>query len=140
MAAPTLQLLAARLIAWGRGRPRIARFAEHPLTVLAGYRVATVAGLLWGGLLSTGALEQERGVIVARGCPRWAFGRGGTTIGAVYLTRDNDSCGVLDHEAVHRAQWRRYGLAMIPLYLAAGPVATENRFEQEAGLERGGYR
>lgn len=140
MPAPALQSLAAHLVAWGRDRPRIVRFARHPATVETGYRIATAAGLLWGGLLSTGRFEEERGVIVARGCPRWAFGRGGTTIGAVYLTRDNDAPPVLDHEAVHRAQWRRYGLAMIPLYVAAGPVARENRFEQEAGLERGGYR
>jgi hypothetical protein len=79
------------------------------------------------------------GVIVTRGCPAWAFGRGGTTIGAVYLTRDNVSPAVLEHEAVHRAQWRRYGLAFIPLYIAAGADARTNRFEIEAGLTKGGY-
>jgi hypothetical protein len=47
---------------------------------------------------------------------------------------------VLRHEAVHRAQWRRYGLAFVPLYVAAGPVAQTNRFEREAGLRDGGYR
>jgi len=71
--------------------------------------------------------------------PRWAFGRGGTTIGAVYLTRDNVAAGVLAHEAVHRAQWKRYGLGFIPLYLDAGSNALTNRFEIEAGLRRGGY-
>ena len=102
--------------------------------------MATAVGLAWGAAISTGPLRQARGVIVARGCPRWAFGRGGTTIGGVYLTADNVGDEVLDHEAVHRAQWRRYGLAFALLYLAAGPVAAENRFEVEAGLERGGYR
>jgi hypothetical protein len=71
--------------------------------------------------------------------PRWSFGRGGTTIGAVYLTRDNHSPAVIEHEAVHRAQWRTYGLAFIPLYIAAGTDAHTNRFEIEAGLEAGGY-
>jgi hypothetical protein len=46
---------------------------------------------------------------------------------------------VLEHEAVHREQWRRYGLAMPLLYLAAGSEARTNRFEVEAGLEKGGY-
>ena len=46
---------------------------------------------------------------------------------------------MLAHERVHVEQWRRYGLAFIPLYLAAGREATRNRFEIEAGLERGGY-
>jgi hypothetical protein len=57
----------------------------------------------------------------------------------VYLTRDAVSDRVLEHEAVHRAQWRRYGLAMPLLYLAAGPEARTNRFEVEAGVEKGGY-
>lgn len=90
--------------------------------------------------MSRGRIHRRRGVLVATGCPRWSFGRGGTTIGAVYLTRDATSDGVLDHEAVHRRQWRTYGLAFIPLYFAAGLDAHSNRFEIEAGLERGGYR
>lgn len=72
--------------------------------------------------------------------PRWAFGRGGTTVGAVYLTHNNTSQNVLEHESVHRDQWRHYGLSFIPLYVAAGPIAAENRYEVEAGLEKGGYR
>ena len=78
-------------------------------------------------------------MIVCAGLPRFAFGRGGTTIGAAYLTRDNTADAVLEHEAVHRAQWKKYGLAFIPLYLAAGRDARHNRFEIEAGLEDGGY-
>src|SRR5690554_6456476 len=108
----------------------------HPVVSRPGYWLATLAALLWGGILSRGGLSRSRGLIIARGCPRWAFGRGGTTIGAVYLTRDRLTPGVLDHEAVHRAQWRRYGLAFIVLYLAAGQDALGNRFEIEAGLDR----
>ena len=48
-----------------------------------------------------------------RGMPTWSFGRGGTTIGAIYLTHDNESDNVIEHEAEHRAQWKRYGLAFI---------------------------
>ena len=57
----------------------------------------------------------------------------------MFLTRDNLSPAVLEHEAVHKAQWARYGLALIPLYIAAGLDARTNRFEIEAGLRKGGY-
>jgi hypothetical protein len=110
-----------------------------PVVARPGYWFATLCGLVWGAVLSRGRIRRQNGVIVARKCPEWAFGRGGTTIGAVFLTRDALSEGVLAHEAVHRAQWKRYGLALIPLYIAAGQTGTANRFEIEAGLERGGY-
>ena len=118
---------------------RFRNFLVHPAVARPGYWFATVCGLLWGTVLSLGRIRPEGGVIVARKCPRWAFGRGGTTIGAVFLTHNALSPGVLAHEAVHRAQWKRYGLAFIPLYIAAGRNGTTNRFEIEAGLKRGGY-
>lgn len=111
----------------------------HPLIARPGYWFATAMGLLWGAILSGFRLRREGGVIVARGLPRWAFGRGGTTIGAVYLTNTNITPNILEHEAVHRAQWKRYGLAFIPLYIAAGQDGRRNRFEIEAGLKKGGY-
>jgi hypothetical protein len=111
----------------------------HPVVARPGYWFATAGGLVWGGILSLGRLRRQDGLIVARKCPRWSFGRGGTTIGAVYLTADLITPAVLEHEAVHRAQWRRYGLAFILLYLAAGQDPLTNRFEIEAGLERAGY-
>ena len=120
--------------------PAVRRVALHPAVARTGYALATGVGLVWGGLLSGCRLRRRGGVIVASGLPRWAFGRGGTTIGAVYLTGDAVSDRVLAHEAVHRAQWRRYGLALVPLYLAAGLDPLRNRFEIEAGLEAGGYR
>lgn len=112
----------------------------HPVVARPGYWFATAAGVAWGAVLGGFRVSRRGGVIVCEGLPRWAFGRGGTTIGAAYLTRDNTRESVLEHEAVHRAQWRRYGLAFIPLYLAAGRDARSNRFEIEAGLKRGGYR
>jgi hypothetical protein len=119
--------------------PRARAVLLHPAVARPGYWFATAAGLAWGGALSRGRLRARGGVIVASHCPRWAFGRGGTTIGAVFLTHGDPSPAVLEHEAVHRAQWRRYGLAFIPLYIAAGSVARTNRFEIEAGLRKGGY-
>ncbi len=110
-----------------------------PVVARPGYWFATGCALVWGGLLGLFHLRGEGGLIVASHLPNWAFGRGGTTVGAVYLTSNNTSPGVLDHEAVHRAQWKKYGLAFIPLYLAAGSNPFTNRFEVEAGLTKGGY-
>lgn len=120
--------------------PGARRLLMSPVVARPGYWFATVAGLIWGGVLSGFRLRSEGGVIVAPHMPNWAFGRGGTTIGAVFLTKDLVRPGTLEHEAVHRAQWRRYGLAFIPLYIAAGAPAKTNRFEVEAGLTKGGYR
>lgn len=120
--------------------PGLRRVILSPVIARPGYWVATSAGLVWGGVMSLGRVRSMGGVLVARGMPRWSFGRGGTTIGAVFLTHDAVSENVLEHEAVHRAQWRRYGLAFIPLYIAAGVPARTNRFEVEAGLAKGGYR
>jgi hypothetical protein len=123
------------------GRNRVVRaVALHPVVARPGYWFATALGVTWGAVLGGFRVSRRGGVIVCAGMPRWAFGRGGTTIGAAYLTRDNTRDEVLEHEAVHRQQWRRYGLAFIALYLAAGRDALSNRFEVEAGLEKGGYR
>ncbi len=111
-----------------------------PIVARPGYWFATACGFVWGAILGRFRVRREGGVWVARGLPSWAFGRGGTTIGAVYLTSTNTGPTVLEHEAVHRAQWRRYGLAFIPLYVLAGQDPRRNRFEVEAGLEKGGYR
>lgn len=122
-------------------RSRLVRkVALHPVVARPGYWFATAAGVTWGAVLGGFRVSRRGGVIVCEGLPRWAFGRGGTTIGAAYLTSDNTRETVLEHEAVHRAQWRTYGLAFIPLYFAAGRDARNNRFEIEAGLDKGGYR
>jgi hypothetical protein len=122
--------------------PELRRTLLSPVVARPGYWFATGCAYVWGRVLrgrwrvtatTGGRLHWFRGL------PRWAFGRGGTTIGAVYLTRDGDGPSVLAHEHVHTTQWRRYGLAFIPLYIAAGSLATTNRFEVEAGLEAGGY-
>ncbi|RKR73777.1 Fe-S oxidoreductase [Frondihabitans australicus] len=106
----------------------------------AGCAVATALVLVIGAPLSTGRIRVVGDLIVCTGLPRWVFGRGGTTVGRVYLTRDNDGDDVLEHEAVHVRQWQRYGLLMPILYAIAGRDPHTNRFEVEAGLEKGGYR
>lgn len=116
---------------------RVLRAAGRALA-LPGFWFATGCAFAWGKLLG-GRYERRNGVRVIHGLPKWAFGRGGTTIGAIYLTRDAVGDRVLEHEAVHVEQWRRYGLLLIPLYLAAGLDPMRNRFEIEAGLEKGGY-
>ncbi|MGL4339662.1 MAG: hypothetical protein ACRCSP_04460 [Rhodoglobus sp.] len=111
----------------------------HPVISRPGFWFVTVCGVVWGGLLGGFTLRREGKLIVASGLPSWAYGRGGMTLGAVYLTRDNTSSAVLEHEDVHRAQWKKYGLAFIPLYVEAGREAQHNRFEIEADLRKGGY-
>lgn len=109
-----------------------------PVLARPGYWLATVLAFAWG-CLWLGHLQKRDGLVFFQNLPRWAFGRAGTTIGAIYLTRSATAPRVLRHERVHTQQWKRYGLAMIPLYYAAGLDGTRNRFEIEAGLEDGGY-
>lgn len=129
---------AAALVRRAVAVPGLRRVLLWPVIARPGYWFATAAAFLWGTVL-LGRHRRSDGLHVIHHLPRWAFGRGGTTIGAVYLTRDGLSDAVLRHEAVHRRQWRRYGLSMAILYLAAGHVAVTNRFEVEAGLRDGGY-
>lgn len=68
--------------------------------------------------------------------------RGGTTYGDTFLTpdvrRDLDPA-LLAHEAEHVRQWRLFGPDFSLLYLREGVDACGNYFEQQAGLESGGY-
>lgn len=127
------------LVRWASGKGLLKRTVLSRWVALPGYWFATACGLIWGTVLSLGRIGFRDGILVARKCPRWAFGRGGTTIGAVFLTHSALSPQVLEHEKVHRQQWKHYGLALIPLYIAAGQEGTANRFEIEAGLRLGGY-
>ncbi|PFG30907.1 Fe-S oxidoreductase [Paramicrobacterium agarici] len=111
---------------------------NSPLSLL-GYAYGTLVGLVWGFIWSTGRVERKNGLFIFRGMPRWTFGRGGSCVGACYLTRTNVSADVLEHEAVHKQQWRTYGLLFPVLYALEGFDPMKNRFEIEAGLEKGGY-
>jgi hypothetical protein len=135
-----LERAAIVLVKAARRVPGLRTVLLHPLVARPGYWFATLGGLVWGGILSGFRFSRSGGVIIARGMPSWAFGRGGTTIGAVFLTSHNVSGPIIEHEAVHKEQWKRYGLAFIPLYVAAGANGVLNRFEIEAGLKKGGYR
>lgn len=104
-----------------------------------GYAYATAVGFVWGAIWSTGEIKRENGLWIFTGMPKWTFRRGGTCVGACYLTDRNVSERVLRHERVHVEQWRRYGLAMPILYALAGQDPLNNRFEIEAGLKDGGY-
>lgn len=114
------------------------RTKPYPLAWL-GYAYATVVGWVWGFVWSRGRVEKHGRLWVFQGLPRWAFGRGGSCVGACYLTDKNVSRHVLLHEEIHRQQWRTYGFAMPFLYLLAGRNAHHNIFEIDAGLEHGGY-
>lgn len=132
---------AARAVERGRRWERlIPAFLLDSRVSLVGYWYGCTVGWVWGTLWSTGAIEKRDGLWVFRGLPAWAFPRGGVCVGACYLTGDlpvTDS--VLRHEAVHKAQWRRYGFLMPVLYALAGRNPLRNRFEIEAGLADGRY-
>jgi hypothetical protein len=110
-----------------------------PSLTRLGYLYATAVGLIWGFTLSTGRVQRIDGLFVFTGMPKWAFGRGGSCVGSCYLTDHNVTPDVLEHEAMHRQQWQRYGMLFPLLYLWAGRNPLKNRFEIEAGLEKGGY-
>jgi hypothetical protein len=112
---------------------------DSPISRL-GYLYATVIGFAWGFLWSTGRIERRGGLVIFRGMPRRTFGRGGSCVGACYLTDQNVSEDILEHEAVHKRQWKRYGMLFPILYLIAGRNPLHNRFEIAAGLKKGGYR
>jgi hypothetical protein len=111
---------------------------DSPLS-RAGYLYATTVGVIWGSFWSIGRVERRGGMIIFRGMPSWTFGRGGACVGGCYLTNQNVSDDVLEHEAIHKRQWQRYGMVFPLLYLLAGRNPLKNRFEIEAGLEKGGY-
>ncbi|CAD6000619.1 Fe-S oxidoreductase [Agreia sp. COWG] len=111
-----------------------------PPLARAGYLYATAVALGWGFVLSTGRIRRVDGLFVCQGLPPWAFSRGGSCVGGVYLTDDNAKPAVLEHEAVHRQQWKTYGMVFPVLYFFAGRDPLSNRFEIEAGLEKGNYR
>jgi hypothetical protein len=104
-----------------------------------GYGYATAVGFAWGSLWSVGHVERRAGLWVFQGMPGITFGRGGSCVGGCYLTDAHASDEVLEHEAVHKLQWQRYGMLFPVMYLAAGRDPLRNRFEVEAGLEKGGY-
>nr|WP_323373955.1 Fe-S oxidoreductase [Microbacterium sp. STN6] len=120
------------------GRSLSALVLDSPVS-RAGYLYATAVGLAWGYTLSTGRVERRGGLVVFTGMPRWAFGRGGSCVGGCYLTANNAGDAVLEHEAVHKRQWQRYGMLFPLLYGFSGRDPLKNRFEIEAGLEKGGY-
>jgi hypothetical protein len=120
------------------GRVIRLRLTDSPVSAV-GYWWATLVGFSWGFLWSRGRVELRQGLIVFTGMPTWTFGRGGSCVGGCYLTDRNDGDAVLGHEAVHRAQWRTYGMLFPVLYWLSGRDPLRNRFEIEAGLEAGGY-
>ena len=128
----------ARFVAGAVRIPGLRSFLLLPAIARPGYWLATVAAFVWGCLM-LGHWGRRRGLFSFIALPNWAFGRGGTTVGAIYLTNDLTREGVLEHELVHTRQWKKYGLCFLPLYIAAGANPLGNRFEVEAGLGRGGY-
>ena len=107
----------------------------------AGSLLATLLALLWARLWRARVrYDAPTRLLVASGM-RGGFGRGGTTIGGVFLTRRDPGPALLRHEAVHADQWARHGLTF-PVRYGLEELrhrGSRNRFEVEAGLEDGGY-
>ena len=76
--------------------PPLRSFLLWPIWTRPGYWFATAVIFLWG-LILPGRFHTKNGMHYFVGMPTWSFGRGGTTIGAIYLTRDNDGDDVLAH-------------------------------------------
>ena len=132
---------ADRAVARGRHLDRFIPRAllDSPVSRV-GYWYGCTVGWVWGSIWSTGRIEKRQGLWVFRGLPAWAFPRGGVCVGGCFLTGDDRPTDVvLDHEAVHKRQWRRYGFLMPVLYALAGRDPLRNRFEIEAGLVEGNY-
>lgn len=103
--------------------------------------VVTYAAVFYARLWRAGiTYDEDCNLLVAKGM-RGGFGRGGTTIGGIYLTRCNASPAVLRHEAVHADQWARYGVSFAVRYLVEEirHRGAANKYEIDAGLEDGGY-
>ena len=111
---------------------------DSPISRL-GELFATTVALIYAAPLSTGRIRRHGDLIIIQGLPKWAFRRGGTCVGRVYLTAANVNERVLKHELVHVEQWRRFGMLFPLMYWLAGSDPHRNRFEIEAGLEDGGY-
>ncbi|WP_440711041.1 Fe-S oxidoreductase [Herbiconiux sp. YIM B11900] len=118
---------------------RVRRILYAPPLARAGYLYATAVGLTLGAVLGTGRIRRVDGLFVCTGMPSWAFRRGGTCVGGVYLTDRNADARVLRHEGVHRQQWKTYGMMFPLLYALAGQDPLHNHFEIEAGLQDGNY-
>jgi RHS repeat-associated protein len=127
----------AAFVAGERDPGQLARaFVDGPTTTFG-----QGLGLLGGGDLS---YDEQSGLWVARGAD-WGFGRAGTTYGSTFVTGlDEVGRPLLHHESVHADQYARYGGGIgFPIAYFVEELmhpGAENRFEQEAGLEDGGYR
>jgi hypothetical protein len=138
---PGWQARAERAVARSRRLERMIPgfLLDSPISRI-GYWYGNVVGWTWGTLWSTGRVEKREGLWVFRGMPAWTFARGGVCVGGCFLTGDGRVTErLLRHEAVHRRQWKRFGLLMPLLYLVEGRDPLRNRFEIEAGLEDGNY-
>ncbi len=116
--------------------------------------VAAAVGLAAAAVARADGATCERVVLpdgsalrVCHGARGRSYARGGTTYGDTYVTGADPRTRTADrlrHEAVHVAQWRRWGLLLPLLYgiaeLRAAGDPTRNRFEAAAGLRDGGYR
>ena len=73
------------VVRFGARVPGLRRFLLWPVVARPGYWFATACAWTWGRLLF-GRYASGHGIHYFSQLPAWAYGRGGTTIGAIYLT------------------------------------------------------
>lgn len=112
---------------------------------------AALADAIAGRLVRLNGMDvREVGDMVSCTGGRWRLnGGGGTTYGRHFVTSDGDhlveGSDLHIHEREHAFQWRRPGFPVAYLaacalsWLRTGTYWAGNRYEREAGLERGGY-
>lgn len=86
--------------------------------------------------------EEQGGLWVCFGVDSLLAQRGGTTYGDTFVTGRAPEVldpGLVAHELEHARQWRLFGPSFAVLYLREGSDACSNYFEEQAGLDAGGY-
>ncbi|MCX5214373.1 DNRLRE domain-containing protein [Kitasatospora sp. NBC_00240] len=130
------KLAGRKTLSTGKQAYQFTRLVTNRLTVLGvNYATRTAAPFLGYSCSSAPS------IMVCKG--GWGLhSRGGTTLGSTYFT-DNNPRHVepdrLEHEHIHTLQWLRYGPLFPFRYFSAGVNPCTNRYEQQAGWQKGGY-
>ncbi|MEQ4305790.1 RHS repeat-associated core domain-containing protein [Plantactinospora sp. B6F1] len=97
----------------------------------------------WGTELTGGQCSMQHGMRVCWG-GSLPYGGIGTAYGDTFLSKNSrPDEDLMQHEKVHRRQWRRYGAAFGPMYLLealrTGGDPCRNTYENNANLAKGNY-
>lgn len=91
-----------------------------PPLARAGYLYATAVASAGASFSPPEGSAGSTAYSCARACHRGPSAAEARASAGVYLTDDNAKPAVLEHEAVHRQQWKTYGMVFPVLYFFAG--------------------